>query len=136
MNETLIYQGRELALFATPLNSYFDQDHPPYNFQDSQQTCTGEWKGYHGTWELKDDALYLVSLQGPCPHPGDPDLFTEKIFHRVAPIEAVWVTAELRAAYEDKTLVLTIERGKKVKEEIVSGSPYLQMGPYDIPTFE
>lgn len=128
MNESLIYQGQSLALFATPLDGYFDKDHPRPDFP---QTCTGEWKGYHGTWEIKNDTLYLVRLQGPCPHAGDPDLFTESIFHHAAPVEASWVSEELRAAYEDKTLVITIEHGKKVHEEIINGSPYLQMEPRD-----
>jgi len=122
IQETLIYKGQELALFGEPLNGYFDEQHSRPDFQI---TCTGELKGYHGTWEVKEGVLYLIKLQKPCPEGESPDIFTENIFHQKAPIKAEWVNGSMRVAVEDKGLLLTFDKGELVREETLDRSPYL-----------
>lgn len=119
--ESLIYKGQSLALFSEPLESYFDAQHPRPDFP---QTCTGEWKGYHGTWEVKEGVLYLIKLQEPCPKPDAADIFSEQIFHQKPPLEATWVSGSMQVAYEDKGLMLTFDKGKLVQEEPLGYSPY------------
>jgi len=119
--ESLIYKGHRLALFSEPLESYFDTQHPRPDFP---QTCTGEWKGYHGVWEVKQGVLYLIKLQEPCPTPDAADVFTEQLFHQKPPIEATWVSGSMQVAYADKGLMLTFEKGKLVHEEALAYSPY------------
>lgn len=46
---------------SEPLEKYFDEQHPrPDLF--SGETSSACWRGYVGTWEIKDDSLYLKSL--------------------------------------------------------------------------
>lgn len=122
IQESLIYKGQSLALFSEPLESYFDEQHPrPYFLSE---TCTAEWKGYHGIWEIRNSVLYLMKLQAPCSNADAADTFSEQIFHQKPPIEAKWVSGSVQVAYEDKGLVLTFDKGKLINEEPLNRSPY------------
>lgn len=62
----LIYQGDTLAIFSNPLEAYFDENHPRPDsiFEKYGYHSTGCWRGYIGYWELKEDSLFLVKLEG------------------------------------------------------------------------
>jgi hypothetical protein len=61
IGERLIYQGQELSMCSEPLTDFFALGgHKP----DFQFTCTALWRGYAGTWDIVNDRLYLVGLQG------------------------------------------------------------------------
>ncbi len=61
----LIYKGDTLAIYANPLETYFDSISRPDNiFAKYGYNSTACWRGYIGFWELKNDSLYLVELQG------------------------------------------------------------------------
>jgi hypothetical protein len=59
--ETLILDGQELAMCSEPLGDYF-------RFSGTRpalaETCTALWRGYVGTWEIRDDRLYLIGIAG------------------------------------------------------------------------
>jgi hypothetical protein len=62
VSETLIYQGQELMMCETPLDSYLIQKRIEFLSE-----TTANWRGYKGTWEIKGSdeqgyRLYLVSL--------------------------------------------------------------------------
>ncbi len=59
--ECLFYEGTAHAMYATPLSSYLAEhaDSPKF-----AQHCTALWRGYVGTWEIQNDRLYLIDLQG------------------------------------------------------------------------
>ena len=60
--ETLIYQGERHAMCSTPLCDYFESNNlqSPFTY-----TSTALWRGYTGTWEVRDDnKLYLIKLHG------------------------------------------------------------------------
>lgn len=59
--EKLLYQGDEVAMCSTPLCDYFIMggDHPRFD-----SNCTALWRGYVGQWEIIDDRLYLIGLNG------------------------------------------------------------------------
>ena len=53
--ETFYYNGDELGSFDTPLST-----HPkPPKFEPLGSFC---WRGYRGTWSIRDRRLYLVDL--------------------------------------------------------------------------
>ncbi len=61
----LIYNGDTLSIFTNPLESYFDKIPRPDNvFHRYGYNSTACWRGYIGYWELRNDSLFLVELQG------------------------------------------------------------------------
>lgn len=61
IGEKLIDKGRIRTLCSQPLEVYFalGGDRPDWAF-----TCTALWRGYVGTWEIRDGRLYLVGVSG------------------------------------------------------------------------
>jgi len=57
----LHHQGQRCPLFDNPLESFFDDDHPRPDFKMPSTAC---WRGYTAEWEIEDDTLYLVGLDG------------------------------------------------------------------------
>ena len=58
--ETLHYQNRQLAMCTTPLSQFQAISGGPH----FQPGSTALWRGYRGCWEIIDDRLYLVKLNG------------------------------------------------------------------------
>jgi hypothetical protein len=59
-SEILRYKGEEVTLFTNPLEPYFSKNgiKPPFI-----SPHTALWRGYVGTWEIKEERLYLVNLE-------------------------------------------------------------------------
>jgi hypothetical protein len=130
MPDELIYRGETLAIFTNPLESYFGRDNPRPEFI-SRVLCTACWRGYVATWKIENEKLYLVKMvEGSCSRTA-PEIDVSKIFGRRPPIEAVWFSGVLTAprgkllsyvhmGYEsryEKSLLLTIDKGRLVREE-------------------
>jgi hypothetical protein len=71
--ERLLYQGRQVTMCTNPLNDYFAMGGFNPRFLDN---CTALWRGYIGGWEIVDDRLYLISLEGTLEHGADATLST------------------------------------------------------------
>jgi len=89
LHENMIYEGQEVSMFSFP---GFPEDHPRIiELTDKQIWAKGEprrvssncWRGYIGSWEIKDGKLYLLKLDRDYELEGDEPLFAD------------WVTAEL-----------------------------------------
>ena len=60
--EILILDGKKESMYCEPLESYFEKGHPrPKVFEEP--TSTALWRGYIGTWEIKNEELFLKSLE-------------------------------------------------------------------------
>ena len=59
--EKLRYQGDSLAMCTNPLGDYFAMGGIYPHFESH---CTALWRGYVGSWEIVDDRLYLIDLNG------------------------------------------------------------------------
>jgi hypothetical protein len=59
--EKLIFNGKEVYMASEPLNLYLEslKEKPKLTFPS-----TACWRGYYGTWEIKDDKLYLIDFKG------------------------------------------------------------------------
>ena len=59
--ERLNYKGEVVAMCTNPLDDYFAMggNSPRFEFN-----CTALWRGYVGSWEIVDDRLYLIGLNG------------------------------------------------------------------------
>jgi hypothetical protein len=60
VREKLIYNGDTHWMASEPLSSYL-KTKPDIKFVICTTAC---WRGYFGTWEIIDDELYLVELDG------------------------------------------------------------------------
>jgi hypothetical protein len=89
LHENMIYEGQEVSMFSFP---GFPEDHPRIiELTDKQIWAKGEprrvssncWRGYIGSWEIKEGKLYLLKLERDYELEGDEPLFAD------------WVTAEL-----------------------------------------
>jgi hypothetical protein len=60
--ETFIHKGEELQSHSQPLRS-----HP--NLPEFLPLGSFCWRGYNGTWSIKNEKLYLVDLYAHIPHP-------------------------------------------------------------------
>lgn len=61
ISEKLNYEGRDLSMCSEPLSDYFTLAGINPGFQDN---CTALWRGYVGSWEIRDGRLYLIELSG------------------------------------------------------------------------
>jgi len=60
--ETIIYEGKEELLFST---LKIPESHPRISTHTSDAfRDTSNWRGYRGTWEIKDNHLYLTDIEG------------------------------------------------------------------------
>lgn len=104
--DILICRGERLDLCADPLERYFDPwvvtpvypRHPRPAFAGSSTAC---WRGYVASWEIIEEKLYLVGIEGDMWIGEKLDqlvpITIERIFQgRSAPIFANWVRDELR----------------------------------------
>ena len=58
--EKLTYQGHTYSMCTQPLDDYFSLADVDPGFDT--RSCTALWRGYVGSWEIRDDRLYLVGL--------------------------------------------------------------------------
>lgn len=59
--ERLHYKGEELEISGEPLAQYFSLSGDEPDFQVTSSAC---WRGYVGHWEVIDDRLYLIGIEG------------------------------------------------------------------------
>jgi hypothetical protein len=60
IHEKLIYQDQTHRLASEPLEPYLKKN----NLEDKfEGTCSACWRGYIGTWEIKNYRLYLIDLK-------------------------------------------------------------------------
>lgn len=59
--ERVRYKGEDEAMCTTPLSEYFEKNgiRPKFELVSSDL-----WRGYIGNWEIVDDRLYLIGLEG------------------------------------------------------------------------
>lgn len=89
--DNILYQDTSYNLATLPLDSYLKVLKDPFEFQSPD---TGLQRGYEGTWEIRDNLLLLVKLDGNvynyrkvdihCLFPGEDTVF------------ANWFTGKLR----------------------------------------
>lgn len=91
-SESLLLDGQKVRLCETPLNAYFALTGVTPQFQVETTAC---WRGYIGSWEIKDSRLYLIDIGGSY-EDGSP-ITLESLFpgfpHRVF---AHWYSGTLR----------------------------------------
>ena len=129
--DTILIDGQAHALFSEPLDAYYS-DAPRPNFIPQN---TANWRGYVGTWEIREGRLYLIRiaaeicalpLRWNCPKDQRREVGLADLFPaRGAAVPADWFSGTLRVpvggqlqyrhmGYEsvyEFDLMLTIEKG-------------------------
>ena len=126
--EKLLYKDKRVAMCTNPLSEYFAMGGFNPRFQS---TSTALWRGYVGGWEIVDDRLYMVSLDGILEDGTDASLetvfpgFPDRVF-------AHWYSGTLRipqgkqleyvhmgyASKFEQDLFLDIERGVLMADRV------------------
>ena len=132
VRETLIYRSLKRRIRALPLER---SGRPVPDFGVMSSGC---WRGYEGTWEVRDEALHLVQVAAPHGH-GSQDVLAEMFPEHTGSVEATWFSGEIApddvVNPEDHSLVesytlndrplqflwftLVIHRGKLLLEEAI-----------------
>ena len=94
--EVIIVNDEPTALLAEPLAPLLKQQRIADNLRAALGgwCTTANWRGYVGTWEIRDGALYLVKLGSPCHEPNDAPLDTV-IPGASSPQRAYWFSGNL-----------------------------------------
>lgn len=130
--ETLLLEGQPNRLCTEPLETYFEMggSKPKFVWE-----CTANWRSYVGTWEIRQDRLYLMAISARLP--GNRDATLEDIFPGYpARVFAHWYTGRLRvtkgkrlgyvhggylSVYE-RDLFIDVQKGVVTgQEEVVNG---------------
>ncbi len=112
LHENMIYEGNNVSMFSFP---GFPENHPRIiELTDEQIWAKGEarrvssacWRGYVGTWKIKDGRLYLLKLERDYELLGDEPLFAD------------WVSEELTIIVEPvfEGLRAGLHGGEKIKK--------------------
>jgi hypothetical protein len=73
ISEKLLFEGEKHAMCTNPLGNYCALGGELPKFASN---CTALWRGYVGTWEILNDRLYLVDINGSLESGQDVDLET------------------------------------------------------------
>jgi hypothetical protein len=135
--ERLIYQGKTNRLATLPLEPYLkkhnlrlSQVSPPKKYM-MRTSC---WRGYVGTWQIKDGHLWLVSAE----HVDGTQVQLTKVFtNQAPPIKATWYSGTLHvtqgkmlryvhgrfASKFERNIYIKIKEGKVISEEVQENKP-------------
>ena len=127
VSESLKYEGKAYGMCTEPLGNYFTMGGKDPGFTMIDTSC---WRGYVGEWEIVDNRLYMIGLEGLLEDGSEvgmeavfPD-FPDRVF-------AHWYSGTVRLpqgemlryvhmGYEsqyDRDLLLTFEKGVLVGTE-------------------
>ncbi len=97
IGEFLEYNGKQVEIYSTPLESYLEGKEDRPDFPASSTAC---WRGYVGLWRIEDSKLLLVSLHDEDWDKNPPlgkEFPLSKVFPESKnPIEATWFSGVLR----------------------------------------
>lgn len=99
--EVIYYQGRRYALHAEPLDEYFRLQGIDPGFEPPDSSLL---RGYHGTWEIRDDRLYLIGLRAHLMDGSEADLAALCPVAANSPTGeafAIWYSGELCIGQDD-----------------------------------
>jgi uncharacterized protein (TIGR02996 family) len=118
--ETLVYRGQECPIGALPLESC---ERPVPEFGVISSGC---WRGYRGTWEVRDEILYLLRLDAPV-ETETRDGLDEMFPDRDGIVAATWFSGEITTEEtwwqpEPTLFHLLFLGGKLLLEEAIDSS--------------
>ena len=86
--ERIVIVDDKYMLLSNPLESYLKQKE--FNFDIQSTAC---WRGYIGTWELKNNELHLIGFYGTIK---GKEINLNYLFPDISFVKADWFTGQLR----------------------------------------
>jgi hypothetical protein len=138
--DTLYYRNEAYWLACEPLADYLET-RKDIVFSSWESDCN---RGYYGTWEIKDDKLFIIKLSGK--NASGDEIYLDYIFPNQKEVFAEWFTGEIRipignplkhihmsywSEYE-KDLFLNVESGNLVGEREVDNRFDKSLSPAEI----
>ena len=96
IRETFIYEGLKYGITEEPLEQYLSKLKEKPVLNSGKTLC---WRGYYGTWHLKDNKLFLVELIAYGPNYVEYDI--EYIFPGEIVVFANWYCGKIDIPYFD-----------------------------------
>lgn len=97
LDEVLILDGTTVPLLSRPLSGWLLET----SFRFDQHRNISMARGYHGTWTLHQDKLYLVTLRGHLREGGAIEMGDLFPHSHGQPVLADWFSGELRVPRGD-----------------------------------
>ena len=128
IGENIIYKDKKYVMCTEPLSNFFNLSGISIEFCEP---LTALWCGYIGTWEIKENRLYLISIEGNLKN--DKEVVLEDIFPGYPDrVFAHWYSGLLRIpdgkmlSYEhmgyaseyERDILITIEKGVVQKTKV------------------
>lgn len=133
--DRLIYNNEEYSIATEPLYKFLKTYKEKYNFISFS---SANWRGYHATWKIKLDALYLIDFSG---NVGTSMVdFKHVDFDFISPnkkeLYAFWFTGEIRVpqgellqyvhhgygSVFEKDMILVFRNGRLLTKRIVENN--------------
>ena len=126
IKEIIFYKGEKKLMATEPLSSYL-KNRKDIDFTFHSTAC---WRGYLGTWEIRDTKLFLIDLKGWLK--GNKEVGLSYLFPEKNEVFANWFNDNIRIphgkmlkyvhlGYEsvfEKDLILNFKKGVLINEEI------------------
>jgi hypothetical protein len=100
--ETLYFGGERYSMATEPLESYIASLENKLEFNSPNTAC---WRGYYGTWEIKDNRLFLIGLRCYVASKVEGEFYNEAGMDLMFPdqneVFAKWFTGEIRIPQGD-----------------------------------
>ena len=127
IKEILFYKGQRQLMATEPLSTYL-KNRKDIDFTFHSTAC---WRGYLGTWEIKDSKLFLIDLKGWLK--GNKEVGLNYLFPDENEIFSHWFDGEIRIPYGkmikyvhlgyeslfEKDLILDFKKGVLINEKII-----------------
>ena len=116
-SELLKYRGEELSLFTEPLDGYLKSAACTLKFDSPYTAC---WRGYLGTWSIREGRLYLVELEGwTRPEFAVIEVSLQDLFpDHTDGVFADWFSGELRCANGELATYVHLGYASRYKQEL------------------
>ena len=129
LKEILLYKGEKVGMATEPLAPYL-QNIKDVNFLSRSTAC---WRGYFGTWELRDKKLFIIALKACTDEYRNYEVDLNYLFPGKNEIFADWFSGEIRIpqgemlqyvhmGYQsifEKDLMLKFKKGVLIDERVI-----------------
>tara|TARA_X000000368_G_C22707528_1_gene569549 strand:+ start:105 stop:539 length:435 start_codon:yes stop_codon:yes gene_type:complete len=129
LKEILIYKGNKVGMATEPLAPYL-KNRKDINFSFRSTAC---WRGYFGTWELRDKKLFIIALKACTDEYRNYEVDLNYLFSGKNEVLADWFSGEIRIpqgkmlqyvhmGYQsifEKDLMLKFKKGILIDERVI-----------------
>lgn len=151
--EVLLLDGKQRALYTNPLEPWLRQ---PGNGEKlkpyvSERRCSASWRGYEGSWEIKNGQLFLIGLRAnPCSQQSPVIPLSALFPGQSAPVAATWFSGRLTVpdgkqikyvhmgygTQYERYILIEVDRGRVLGRQTVTELPGARREPKPFPAHD